>query len=207
MGGWGIARAVALQPDGKIVLAGFGSGFALARYKKDGTLDPTFGGGDGKVTARRGSGLAPGFVYAMAIRPDGKIVVGGNLNIFRFAVARYRPDGRLDRTFSGDGWVSTSVGGGEQSVHGLVLRPNGRVVAIGDIGPHELGDDVVPRIVVVRYTADGRLDRTFGAKGKVVTRFSGGVFARGSAKLSGGRIVVVGGAGSAPKLAVACYLR
>jgi uncharacterized delta-60 repeat protein len=206
MGMWGVARAVALQADGKIVLAGSGGmAFTLARYRRDGSLDPTFGG-DGRVSA------GPyGWADALAIRADGRIVVGGDWDIFRFAVARYLPNGHLDPSFSGDGWVRTSVGSGEQGVHGLVLRPNGKVVAVGYIGPHEFGDPVVPRIVLVRYTAHGRLDRTFGHDGKVETRFAGGVYPRGSAKLPNGGIVVVGGAGAPDKgtesrFAVACYL-
>ena len=66
---------------------------------------------------------------------------------------------------------------------------------------------MVPRIAIVRYTADGCLDRTFGQSGKVVTRFAGGVSAAGSARAPNGRIVVVGAAGPAPEFAVARYLR
>jgi uncharacterized delta-60 repeat protein len=207
MGIWGVARAVALQSDGKIVLAG-SQGFALVRYQRDGTLDRTFGGGDGKVMARLEAGLGMAFAHALAIRPDGKIVVGGfDAGEFRLAIARYRPDGRLDRTFGGDGWTFTSVARGTELANGLVLRPNGKTVVVGDISGHEYGDDVVPRMLVLRYTASGGLDRTFGTDGRVVTRFPGGVSAHGSARLPDGRIVVVGAAGPSPEFAVACYLR
>jgi serralysin len=102
---------IAIQPDGKIVAAGFAglrsfsssnSMFAVARYDTDGTLDPTFGG-DGRVitdfTPR--DDLLAGF----AIQADGKILVSGGAGVYnanpKLAVARYNIDGTLDNTFSG----------------------------------------------------------------------------------------------------------
>src|SRR5262249_5573735 len=83
-GGDEFGRAVALQADGKIVVAGYVqqefARFALARYLPDGTLDATFGNG-GRVLTSIGEsnpfGLKDAFAWALVIQPDGKILVGG----------------------------------------------------------------------------------------------------------------------------------
>ena len=112
-GGIEFARAVALQSDGKIVTAGYGNfpgggtnqNFALARYNSNGSLDTSFDG-DGKVTTDF-FGFADR-AEAVAIQPDGKIVVAGQAytNLMgepsRFALARYNSDGSLDTSFDGD---------------------------------------------------------------------------------------------------------
>ena len=112
------ATAVALQADGKIVAAGptsdpsidFRAGnFALARYHPNGTLDTTFSG-DGQVITDFGGDEQ---ATAVALQPDGKIVVAGwsvissTTGLPDFALARYLPNGTLDTTFSGDGLVTT----------------------------------------------------------------------------------------------------
>src|SRR5205823_5353736 len=109
------ATAVLVQPDGKIVAAGLAaeqrkpccapSDFALARYNPDGHLDATFGDG-GKVVTDLGASDTPN---AIALQPDGKIVVVGGTNDdprveknLRIAIARYLPNGALDPAFDGD---------------------------------------------------------------------------------------------------------
>ena len=94
-------RAMAIQSDGKIVVAGSsykggtGYDFAIVRYNPDGTLDLTFNG-DGIVTTNVGS--TSDYAYAMAIQSDGKIVVAGrwhNGTNYDIALARYDTDGLL----------------------------------------------------------------------------------------------------------------
>jgi len=101
------ALGVAIQPDGKIVLAGISLGnFGLARYQSNGALDPAFSG-DGTVTTTFGGyDLAAG---SMAIQPDGKIVAAGGTETADqdFALARYTTGGVLDSAFDGDGLVTT----------------------------------------------------------------------------------------------------
>jgi uncharacterized delta-60 repeat protein len=186
---WSFATAVAVQPDGKIVVAGFEpGGLVLARFRRDGALDRTFGR-DG-VSSGRVWGQFPG---AVALQPDGKIVTAGDRDIFAVSIARFGPGGRLDPTFGEDGVVVTKLApGAEQGLSGLVIRSDGRIVASGDVRPHEYGDTVVQRIVVVRVLDDGILDPTWGGDGKVVTRFPGGADAGGAAAQADGRIVVVG---------------
>ena len=106
-----------IQPDGKIVVAGeMGIGgpnprFAIVRYEADGSLDPSFGGGDGNVSID----FTPrdDFPYAVRLQADGKIVVAGaagyNRPNSKFALARLTPDGSLDPTFGGDGTVTTDL--------------------------------------------------------------------------------------------------
>ena len=98
-GGGDIANAVAVQPDGKIVVAGFAndasnsdSDFALARYNPDGTLDTSFGSA-GIVTTDLGTQSDD--ARALAIQPDGRIVVAGTAGE-DIALVRYLPDGKLD---------------------------------------------------------------------------------------------------------------
>ncbi len=109
--------ALALQPDGKIVAVGdAGDGneddyydFAVARYNTDGSLDTSFGF-DGLVTTDLGSDDDE--AQAVAIQPDGKIVVAGynGLNGYDFALTRYNSDGSLDTSFDGDGKATTDFG-------------------------------------------------------------------------------------------------
>src|SRR3954469_1778949 len=113
------ASAVALQPDGKIVAAGYrffgnsseGADMLIVRYNTDGTLDSTFGNG-GEVTTDFGlTDIAQGVV----IQPDGKIVVAGQtyglFSVFgEFALAPYNPDGSLDSSFGNGGMVTSLFG-------------------------------------------------------------------------------------------------
>lgn len=185
------ARAVVLQPNGRIVVAGYNSrGLALARYRSDGRLDGSFSG-----NGRIGPVVWGIFALSVALQPDGRIVVGGDYDIFAFGLARFRSDGRLDRSFGGDGVVREEVDGVEQGASGIVIQPNGRIVATGSSGPHEYGDPTIPRFVLIRRLRDGSRDTSFGVQGEVATFFDGGARAHGSAVDLEGRIVVVGGAG------------
>src|SRR5207248_638470 len=96
--------AVAVQTDGKIVAAGSAtfnnnSDFAVARYNPDGSLDPSFGSG-GIVFTDIGSNNDQ--INAIALQGDGRIVVAG-IYAGDFALARYCPNGLLDRTFGNGG--------------------------------------------------------------------------------------------------------
>lgn len=198
------ARAVVMQPNDRIVVAGYNShGLALARYRADGRLDRSFSG-----NGRIGPIVWGIFALAVALQPDGRIVVAGDFDIFAFGLARFRADGRLDRSFGGDGVVREEVDGVEQGASGIVIQPDGRIVATGSSGPHEYGDDTIPRFVLIRRLPDGRRDRSFGIGGEVTTFFEGGGAAHGSALDLEGRIVVVGGAGEGTigSFALARYL-
>jgi uncharacterized delta-60 repeat protein len=199
---YGSSRAydVAVQPDGKIVVVGMrytGSDaaddevFAVARYLPDGSLDRTFSG-DGLASVDFGYGDADADV--VAVQPNGRILVAGNgkrsgsWTAGDFAVARLLPDGRLDRSFSGDGRSTVDFGRSE-TVYGLALQRDGRIVAAGSSGALR----APPRIGVMRLRADGRLDHSFGSHGKLLTRpGSNGGYARAVVQQRDGRILVGG---------------
>jgi uncharacterized delta-60 repeat protein len=201
---YGASRAydVAVHPDGNIVAvvmryrgddAQDDELFAVARYLPDGRLDRSFSR-DGLASVDFGFGDAD--ATALALRPGGKILVAGHgaRNLYRtgddFAVARLRADGRLDRSFSGDGRVTVNFGHQlSDSVRGLALRRDGRIVLAGSSGKR----GTVPRIAVARLLASGRLDRTFGAGGRRLTRPGPhGGYADAVVQQSDGRIVVAG---------------
>ena len=114
-GGSDNARAIAFQPDGKIVVGGKAGDYALvARYGTGGVLDGTFAG-DGTREFR--FGRFENDANGVALQPDGKIVVAGTKEgaNFDFGVARLKPGGGLDSTFSGDGKVVTDVSSTDRS--------------------------------------------------------------------------------------------
>jgi uncharacterized delta-60 repeat protein len=171
------SSAVAIQTDGKIIVAGTSgvsdNNFAVVRYNSDGTLDTTFGGiGKGKVTTDFGSTIDYG--NTVAIQENGKIIVGGyaydGFNI-GFAMARYNSDGSLDNTFDADGKVITAFGYG---IAALKIQEDGRIIGVGYYFSGSNND-----FAVARYNPDGSLDGTFdfggadGINGIAVVDFGG----------------------------------
>jgi uncharacterized delta-60 repeat protein len=179
-GGTDQARALVVQPDGKVVAAGAGSisaaralggegglgarsglQFALARYRPDGSLDPTFSG-DGKVTTDIADDDAQ--ALAVVLQPDGNVVAAGGAVVDgfgEFALARYLPDGALDPTFDGDGKLTTGFAG-PASASALLLQSSGEVVAAGFARE---GDRF--QFALARYLPHGALDPSFGDDGKL----------------------------------------
>jgi uncharacterized delta-60 repeat protein len=174
------AKAVAIQADGKIVVAGNStptggsSNVVLARLDKNGKLDATFGADgnadgtpDGVVQVSFGNG--DDAVDAIAIQQDGKIVVagdttsntGGSQNMM---VARLNIDGTPDKTFGADsgadgtpdGVVSISLGDGNDEAKAVAIQADGRIVIAGNT----VGADNTSNIVVARLNSDGTLDTT-----------------------------------------------
>jgi uncharacterized delta-60 repeat protein len=186
-------RAMAIQPDGKIVVAGFtdtatGREFALARYNTNGSLDTSFGSG-GKVTTDFGSNQAPGL--AVALQSDGKIVVAGltQTNDSNFALARYDTNGTLDTSFGSGGKVTTDFSGSEDQAFAVAIQSDGKIIAAG----HSFSSSTSADFALARYNTDGALDTSFGAGGKVTTDFSGSADnAHAVAIQLDGKIVVAG---------------
>jgi uncharacterized delta-60 repeat protein len=153
------ANAVAIQTDGKILLAGSvddnsSVSFALARYNPDGTLDVSFGlGGLAKASLPEVSPLAP----SLAIQTDGKIVLAAADDVY-FALVRFHPDGALDTGFGeqGNGTVLTEIGADSRLFSkGVLIGPTGKIYMAG----HEEEND---KLILARYNSDGTLDQTFG---------------------------------------------
>lgn len=194
--------AVAIQRDGRILVAGTADReFALARYDSEGSLDPSFGG-DGKVlTNDRGSDE----VFGIALQADGKIVVAGRSGYGGFALARYRSDGSLDRSFGHRGTVRTIFGPAEAvvraSAEDVVIQADGKIVAAGWAG----GNFV--RTALARYRSDGTPDRSFGSDGRVRTDFGQGAESTAAVIIQADGAIVAGGmAADFHEFAVARYL-
>lgn len=194
-----LIRAMALQSDGKIVVAGqtYASettsfNFALARYQTNGTLDTSFAG-TGKITLDF-FGLTDQ-AYAVAIQTDGKIVVAGTArttaNNSSFALARFDSSGNLDTGFGTGGKVTTSISGNIDEIHGLTLQTDGKIVAVGAGNALNFNSN----IALARYNTNGTLDTSFGGSstGIVLTDFGGG-YDQGNAilMLAGGKFLVAG---------------
>jgi uncharacterized delta-60 repeat protein len=185
-GGTDAARAVLVQPDGRIVVAGggtAGSSFCVARLRSDGALDTTFGSGGKRVIDFGGDNES---AFGAALQPDGKIVLVGG-SVTRAAVARLNPNGSLDAGFSGDGkklfnWRPFDF----SSVQAVLVPPSGKILLAGFSGP-EGGD-----IQVGRLNANGALDPTFGVGGKAGVDFGGTEFGLAMARQPDGRILVAG---------------
>ena len=189
----GQAHAVALQANGRIVVAGSHAfGLALARYLPNGSLDRTFGG-DGKV-GYWDTTDPPNDIYAnaVAIQPDGRILAAGGYDVWFMGIARVLPHGRLDPSFGGDGVVRTDVKGSEQALYAMALQADGRILAAGASWPHESITEGVPRFIVIRYRRNGSLDPSWGGDGKVATFFPGSAYGSGAALQPDGKLVVVG---------------
>jgi uncharacterized delta-60 repeat protein len=204
--GYDFAFNVLVQADDKILVVGGAGGsggrFAMARYNDDGTLDSTFGGGDGKVMTN----FTGGDDYAddVALGDNNTIVVAGTANFRRrgrFAVAQYDASGNLDPSFSGDGRVMTNLTRRLDGAWGVVVQPGVGIVAAGPAGAN---------LALVRYTSSGSLDSTFGG-GDGITRTnwsSGDDWTDEIALDNSGRIVVVGIAnvfGHDPRYALGRY--
>lgn len=185
---------IAVQPDGKIVVAGTTAGeeFWLARYLPDGSLDPSFGDG-GEVESQVGDWA---FASAIALQPDGKIVVAGGSYqggdsvpevLEEFTLARYNPNGSLDTTFGTDGIANTVIpepppGDGcflawSADASALAITSGGDILAAGTSFQNDDCDIKGPGgawLALTRYTADGSLDPTFGDGGITQTASPGG---------------------------------
>lgn len=186
------ANAMLVQPDGKILLVGTCDGdsivrFCLARFDRDGSLDLSFGllgGTSGRIT------LGDDNARAVALAPDGKIVVAGDCFSsaqFDFCVARFMPNGTLDNSFSLNGKVVTDVTGGKSIATAVAVQSDGKVVVAGHCGAD---DD--RNFCVVRYTASGVLDPSFAGNGKLATNIGRDDKVAAVALQHDGKIVVAG---------------
>ena len=243
---------MALQPDGKIVVAGYtyvgaNATFAVERFLPGGIPDPTFGT-NGLVTPYYGA--SDNFCYTVALQPHGKIVVAGRLatgNAWR--VSRFTEDGAIDTTWNGTGTLTrqpnslpgepssiliqnstgrvivggyvkgsnddfaimafdsnganapgfgtlnstvvTPIGSGDDQIMRLLFQQNGKIVALGTAYglPNE-------QVALARYSAGGVLDPAFGVGGKALSVFPVAVTAYAGDLQSNGDIVTAGGIGA-----------
>jgi uncharacterized delta-60 repeat protein len=204
VGGLDVAYGMAVQSDGRIVVAGFSNmggsyDFALARYGGGGTLDPTFGAGGTVLTDVDATGSYDE-ARAVATQPDGKIVAAGSSDASGnsdFAVVRYNHDGTPDRTFGTGGTALTDASGAGRydAAYAVAVQPDGKILAAGSSDASGSSD-----FAVVRYNHDGTPDRTFGTGGTVITDLGGTDYAYAMALCGDGRIVVAGSSDAAGSL-------
>jgi uncharacterized delta-60 repeat protein len=185
---------VGIQADGHIVVVGAGNvqqnntTLVLARYGPNGKLDPTFGG-DGRVTTHFGDCPAEG--HALAIQPDEMIVAAGWAGCTsRVALARYKPNGKLDAAFGDQGRVTTLIGKCGDEADAVAVGSDGKIVAAGWKGC------LYQNFALARYNSDGSLDTSFGKGGTATTVFQDSEsdeIAKGVAIQTDGNVVAAGG--------------
>ena len=150
-GSTSLANAVALQIDGKIVIAGqAGNRSALLRLTTNGNLDSSFGTG-GVVTSRIGGDINQLFT-SMAIQSDGKILVTASGCPPRDELARFNTDGSLDTAFGTSGIATLSI-----RALGVTVQPDGKILVTGENYPMAL---------MARLLSNGQPDTTFGSNGQ-----------------------------------------
>jgi uncharacterized delta-60 repeat protein len=190
VGVYDAGNSVAIQSDGKIVIVGTSnlSDFDVMRLNPDGSFDTSFDA-DGKVNTNiAGSDTA----YAVAIQPDGKILVAGystNAGNWNFTIVRYNTNGSLDTDFDLDGKTITDVGSTEDKAFSLAIQNDGKIVLAGKSG---IGSN--QNFALVRYNDNGSIDSSFGTNGIVTTDFGLNQedIAYSVAIQSDGKIVAVG---------------
>ncbi|AFZ57397.1 DUF4347 domain-containing protein [Anabaena sp. PCC 7938] len=200
LGGYESKVNVAIQADGKIVVAaltdmGGQTQIGVVRYNINGTLDTSFGGGDGIVTTPINSYSYGMNNLSLAVDTSGRIVVATNTytnSNDNIVVVRYKPDGTLDTSFDGDGIANNDLNNNSYDrATALALQADGNIVVVGSTSSYN-GDN----IAVVRYLSGsinggGQLDTSFSSDGIVTTDFGGYEEARSITMQSDGKLVVL----------------
>src|SRR6478609_9033293 len=192
-----VARAIAVDDQGRIVVAGSANGtasgldFAVVRYLADGKLDEGFGS-KGKTIVSFGDDADT--AYSLLLQSDGKIVIGGDSSRgssqtgLDFALLRLDTDGKPDSSFGEAGLVTSSIAklSARDSIYALALQTidgEERIVAAGGEGD----------FMLARFRSDGALDETFGEQGKVAGLFGSTIGAARALSITPeGEIVVAG---------------
>lgn len=194
------ARAVAIQPDGKIVAAGrtfevnYDASPIIVRYDSTGAIDPTFNG-SGVVVDSTDAGYGYSeWTNALALQPDGKIIIAGSTNSFGLSyglaaeVLRFNSDGTLDNSFASDTRVQKSFGTTAEA-NAVTLLSDGSILLAGYSGASS------PVFYIVKYSSSGHFDNSFGGTSDGVTlSFTGGSdVAYACSATPDGNLLVAGG--------------
>ncbi|MBI4238117.1 MAG: Ig-like domain-containing protein [Deltaproteobacteria bacterium] len=154
-----------LQSDDRILLAIYNQDtFVVQRYTADGALDPTWSD-DGTATVPIGTSLV--YTTAIALTPDGNVLAagsaaGGDFSYNQIVLTQLNNTGAVDTAFGTDGVTVTDAGAVAGTIS-LVVQPDGKILVGGWV------DNVTRDFLLLRYTATGALDTTFGTNGRVVT--------------------------------------
>lgn len=161
-------RSMALHKDGKIVAVGYandpkGDQIKMVRFLSNGILDAEFGM-NSTVYMRIKDRSVPSCI---SIQEDQKIVVGGSFTDksklpanSRFVLVRFNTNGSVDTSFGAKGIATITIDTLRSVATSIAIAPDGGIVVGGEI------DD---RFLVVKFTKEGKLDKTFGDEGKVIT--------------------------------------
>ncbi len=207
-----LVGAVAVQPDGKVVIAGTVDensthSFALQRLNADGTPDASFGSGGLFLFHNSIRGFA--HVAAVFVQADGKIIEAGDADVtygdgtdhYSYLAIRVNRDGTLDATFGGNGVASYPAGvvgmrnGSLQAVNAAAVQPEGKIVLAGSAQDSSITGGGGTDFAAVRLGADGKLDTSFGTAGTATVRVTSlGSAAEGVGIQPDGRIILAGSA-------------
>jgi len=203
----GVSGGVVIQPDSKILVAGYteyyGDGYpytdsgVVVRYDSNGSLDTTFG------TAGRETfpltGLYPNRTTAIALEPNGEILVGGFItdpvtDYQDYVLEKLHANGTPDTSFGPGGQIVTGFSGFFYYGGPLLLRPDGDILVGGTTFDPGTGQQYM---TVAQFTPAGAPDLSFGTGGQVSVGFPGdpnytGVTLSDIAILPGGKVIVVG---------------
>jgi len=197
IGEWEEAYALAIQDDGKIVVGGYSNDggttsydFTLLRYNPDGSIDNSFGASG---MAKTSFSTNDDILNSLIIQSDGRIVAAGTARYLEFALARYMIDGSLDSSFGVNGKVTTAFPGGYGNYgQAATIQTDGKIIVAGAVSNVGTGDD----FALARYGANGTLDDTFAAGGKISTDIGGdGQSAYAVAVQADGKIILGGTSG------------
>jgi uncharacterized delta-60 repeat protein len=193
------SRAVAIQPDGKIIVGGVGQGnlpfsVALFRLNSGGTTDTSFGSG-GLVTVNF---PAESSVYDIVVLPDGKILVCGEVFLDNsFLLIRLNPNGTLDTSFGNGGTVRAKMGPTNPLIGGaraIAIQPDQKIVAVG------FAED---SWAIARFHPNGQLDESFSNDGKILFNFGIGTEEAADVVVQPDGKIVVAGWRSGPAAVIA----
>lgn len=191
------SNAMDLQSNGYIVVAGTrGLDIAVVRYKTDGSLDETFGTAGIKIIDLGGGESA----NAVLVQPGGKILIGGGSQsgaVIQLLLLRCKSNGDLDSTFGTNGKTMLLPRQSYNPVYALALQPDGKIVAAGRAQYFQSA------YCIVRFSADGVPDSSFGTNGIVVHQFANtGEEARAVVVQADGKIVAGGNVNDAGSLQI-----
>ena len=176
-------RSIAVQSDGKIIVAGtawyvsgvnYLSNVLLIRFTQSGTIDSSFGeNGTVRTNINSSTGLSVDEANAVKIQTDGKIIIAGQSYDYiqhKFLIIRYNIDGSLDNSFGNTGIVLQAIDTRDDEAFALAIQNTGKIIVAGEA--YYVNTNY--SIALVRYNVNGTIDKSFGKSGIVTTNLSAG---------------------------------
>lgn len=163
--------SIALQADGKMLIGGYHNvngddQFAVGRILPGGSMDVSFGGGDGWIVKNLTTSTND-IIHSIAVQDDGRILMAGESN-GQVAISRINSDGTDDAGFALNGTFIDPLLANDDVLYSVIIQPDEMILAAGD---GSIDDNV--DFLLLRLTTDGALDNNFGSGGIVYTNFNG----------------------------------